>query len=103
MQNANLLGNAIHQQASHAVIAIVDGDGVASFVQLVRASKSCRAGTDDSDPLASAMRRGIRLHPAHLESLAVCQSRLRASKPTHLVNDCTPVRLTHFLPLLRRR
>lgn len=69
----NLLGNTVHEETTHAVVAVVNGDIVPSLVELVGTCKSSRARTYDSNSLASAELRGVWLHPTHLEALRKCK------------------------------
>ena len=63
------LWNAVHEQASMTVIAIIDGHEVTSFVQLVCACEPCRTRTDNSDFLSGTECWDLRLHPAYLKGL----------------------------------
>ena len=60
------VGNAIHEQAADAVLALEDGDAVAGLVELVGAGETGRAGADDGDFLAGADFGDARDDPAFL-------------------------------------
>lgn len=62
------VGDTVHEQSTNAVIAVVDGHGVASLVELVSGRKTGRAGTNDGNALASAELGRGRNDPALLES-----------------------------------
>ena len=67
----NSLRNAIHQQTSLAVVAVVHSDEVPCFVELISTSQTCRSRSYDSDVFASAESGWVRSHPAHpLSALA---------------------------------
>ncbi|GJD02058.1 hypothetical protein ColKHC_10883 [Colletotrichum higginsianum] len=62
------VGDAVHEQTTGAVGALVDGDGMSGAVELVSGSQTGRAGANDGDLLASAdLGRGGD-HPSLLEA-----------------------------------
>ncbi len=65
----NVLRNAVHQQTSHAVVPVINCDGMTCFVELVCASKASRTGSDDGDFVACPMFRRVWSHPSHFEAL----------------------------------
>ena len=60
------VGDAVAQQAADAVVALVDGDGVAGARELLGGGEAGGAGADDGDGLAGEALRRVRLHPAVL-------------------------------------
>ena len=59
--------DAVHQQTADAIGALVNGDRVADFVQLIRRRQTGGAGADDGDLFAGAFRGRFGGHPAFLE------------------------------------
>ena len=62
------VGDTVHEKTTDAVRALVDGDLVASLVELVGSGETSRTGTNDGNGLARAPLRRSRDHPAHLEA-----------------------------------
>jgi hypothetical protein len=62
------VGDTIHEQTTDTVGSLVDGDTVASLVQLVSSCHTSGTGTNNGDSLATADLRRRRNHPAHLET-----------------------------------
>ena len=48
------VGDTVHEQTTNTISTLIDGDGVASLVELVSTSKTSRTGTDDGNGLARA-------------------------------------------------
>jgi hypothetical protein len=59
-----MFGNAIHEQAAHAVGPLVDGDRVSGLVELVGAGEAGGPGADDGDFLAGSASGMLRFDPA---------------------------------------
>ncbi len=60
--------NAVHQQAADAIGALVDGDLVTGFVELVGGREAGRTRADDGNALAAARRGHVRLDPTFGEA-----------------------------------
>ena len=65
----HLLGDPIHQKATHPVITIVYSHEMTSLVQLVSAGEACRARSNNGDLLACTERWRVGDNPTHLETL----------------------------------
>jgi len=63
------LGDTIHQETSHTVVAVVHGDEVTGLVKLVGAGETGGTRSDNGNTLASSELRDLRRHPTHLEAL----------------------------------
>lgn len=59
----------VHQQTTNSVVPLIDGYGVTSLVELICSSETGRTRTDNSNRLASSVRRRSWFHPTHFESL----------------------------------
>ena len=68
-QKSNILGDSIHEETTHTIVAVVDSDQMSGLVQLVRACQSSRARTDDRHLLSSTAIWWVWSHPAHLKAL----------------------------------
>jgi len=62
------VGDTIHEQTTDTVGSLVDGNTVASLVELVSGCQTGGTGTNDGDSLAAADLRRGRNHPSHLEA-----------------------------------
>ncbi len=62
-------GDAVHQQATGAVVTVIDGDDIARAAQTVGRSQTCGASPHDGDALAAFGQRADRFDPAVLEGL----------------------------------
>ena len=59
--------DAVHQQSADTIGALVHGDRVPNFVELIRRGQSGWAGANNSDLFACAFRGRFSTHPAFLE------------------------------------
>jgi hypothetical protein len=62
------VGNAVHEQTTKTVSTLIEGNEVASSVELVSAGQTSGTRSNDGDILAGADLRRGRNHPAHLEA-----------------------------------
>lgn len=65
----NLLRDTIHQQPAHSVVAIVNGNPMSSFVELISSSQPSGTSPDNRNPLSRANLRRVWNDPAHFEAL----------------------------------
>jgi hypothetical protein len=63
------LGNAIHEQTAHTIIAIEDGYPMTGFIELISRGQTSGSRADDRNLSSRSRLRRTGLHPAHLEAL----------------------------------
>jgi hypothetical protein len=62
------VGDTVRKQSTEAVVAVIQSNSVAGFVELIGSGETCRTSADDSHTLPSAVRRRLGLDPPHLPS-----------------------------------